>query len=753
MATPSPAPSTGAQQAHLALVHARELHAQGNLRQAAEAYRQALFAVPFAVHANPIANPGALLGLSLIARQTAQPLPALHMAQAALAANPRSALTWSTFGDALFALGHHSPAQCAFTRALALDPNLHAAHFGLGNTLAHQDKYPEALTHFTQASELAPHSPECHFAQAFVLGKLGRHGDAIQAYRRAINLRPSFASAWLNLGVELIADGRDHLAAPCYGQAIQAARQALRSGPDPASTELSAHLNLGHLARSHRRFLQAQTYYQRALDLGKLYPHRRAEAHLAFVYLHLEQHHFPQAWLSLREAESADASHTNPEIPNARGILLLAEHAATTPSPYIPLIEEAILAFERAEALGHKTAGSNRGNALLRLGRVPEALAAHQSSLARDPYHPGVRYNLALTQLRSGNFAEGWPNYEIRWQFREIHPRPRHFSQPRWHGEPLSGPFSRLINLEFSEKPADNSRLISPESVTLFLYAEQGLGDTLQFFRYIPLVAQRLPNATVILEVQPPLQRLLAANLASLPVRIIASGDPIPPFTHHCPLMSLPAVFATTIETIPNTTPYLYPATDGGAPSFARPLSEGWEGTKASRLAQSRPVPSATLTIGLNWAGNPRYRADRERSTTLETFLPLFEIPGIRWISLQKGDPAAQLQQLPPHLRPIDAGSADCDLAGTAATIAQLDLVLTTDTAIAHLAGALGKPLWLLLPWQSDWRWMQQTSTTPWYPTARIWRQSSANNWPELITRIGARIAAALSTASTQGQS
>ena len=752
MAAPAQAPCSGApdarfRDAHLALARARELHAQGRLRQAAEAYRQTLFTVP----GNASPNPAALLGLSLIARQTAQPLPALHMAQAALAANPGSAISWSAFGDALLALGHHTPAQSAFARALALDPDLYAAYFGLGNALAHQERYDLALIRFTRAAELAPHSPECHFAQAFALGKLGRHSDAIQAYRRAITPRPGFASAWLNLGVELVADGRDQLAAPCYGQAIQAARQAFHGAPDPASTELSAHLNLGHLARSHRRFLQAQACYQRAVDLGKLHPRRRAEVHLAFAYLHLEQNHFPQAWISLREAERADPSHVNPvrvnpipanpEISNARGILLLAEHAATTPSPYFPPIEEALLAFEQAEALGHKTAGSNRGNALLRLGRVPEALAAHQSSLARDPHHPGVRYNLALTQLRSGNFAEGWPNYEIRWQFREIHPHPRIFPQPRWRGETISRPNGP----EYDNKISDNSGSISPESPTLFLYAEQGLGDTLQFFRYLPLLAERLPNVPILLEVQPPLQRLLAANLGTLPIRLIASGDPMPPFTHHCPLMSLAAVFATTLATIPNTTPYLHPSTDEGTQHF---VSERWETRSASQLASPHH-----LTIGLNWAGNPRYRADRERSTTLQTFLPLLELPGIRWISLQKGEPARQIQQVPAHLRPIDAGSPDRDLADTAATIAQLDLILTTDTAIAHLAGALGKPLWLLLPWQSDWRWMQETSTTPWYPTARLWRQSSPNDWPELIDRITARIAAALSSASVVGHS
>ena len=148
------------------------------------------------------------------------------------------------------------------------------------------------------------------------------------------------------------------------------------------------------------------------------------------------------------------------------------------------------------------------------------------------------------------------------------------------------------------------------------------------------------------------------------------------------------------------------------------------------------PRPSNLRSVGIAWAGNPSYRADRERSTRLETFLPLLEISGIQWVSLQKADPASQIAQLPPGISLYDGSSHDRDLADTAALIANLDLVLTTDTAVAHLAGALGKPLWLLLPWQSDWRWMQDTPTTPWYPTARLFRQSSPNNWPELIHRV-----------------
>ena len=680
------------------LEEARHHHAQGRLLQAAESYRQTL-------QSDPISHQ-ALLGLSLIARQSNQLEPALHMAEAALAAAPTSALSWANLGDALNALHQPSSAKAAFRQALALQPSLAAAHYGLGNTLALEDNFAAALTHFTIAARQTPASPECHFAQAFAYGKLGEHTQAIAACRRAVQLRPSFASAWLNLGVELVADGRDQLAEPCYHQAIAASRDEHAGS---ANTCVSAHLNLGHLHRGRRQFAAAQQHYESAFALAAANSGRLAEIHVAFAYLYLEQQQFPQAWQALHQAEAADTARQNAEIPNARGILLLAEHTVqVSPDPYPPLIEEAIEAFKDAEALGHKTAASNRGNALLRLGRCSEALAAHQSALQRDPHHPGVRYNLALTQLRLGDFANGWPNYEIRWQFREVHPRPRIFPQPRWQGEPLTS------------------------HAALLIYCEQGLGDTIQFLRYLPLVAERSSGTHIVFEAQSPLLRLLTAYLTSLhstfpgiTTEILPHGQPLPPFTHHIPLLSLPAVFKTTMETIPRQLPYLQ----------ADP-----------QPAQRRRAELAALDdlthpkIGLNWAGNPNYRADHERSTTLQTFFPLLKIPGIEWVSLQKGLAAKQITKLPSHLSIRNASEHDQDLADTAALIANLDLVITTDTAIAHLAGALGKPLWLLLPWQSDWRWMQDRLITPWYPQARLLRQSSPHNWSELVEHLSSEL-------------
>ncbi len=329
------------------------------------------------------------------------------------------------------------------------------------------------------------------------------------------------------------------------------------------------------------------------------------------------------------------------------------------------------------------------------MGRMPEALRAHEKAVNADPTHPGALYNLALTRLRLGEWQSGWQNYEARWQFREIHPNPRRFDVPRWHGEPLLGR-------------------------SILLHAEQGLGDTIQFSRFATLVVAR--GGQVILQVQEPVERLmhsLAASRSGL-LQVTRLGadcpSPHPPFDLECPLLSLPAVFRTTVDTVPWPGPYL-----ASNPEVAR--------------EKFRLFPSAAnnLRVGLAWAGNPRYKADRLRSTTLSTFLPLLSTSNCTWISLQKGDTARQIESLPPGVRVLDASSHDRDLAETAAVIASLDLVITTDTCIAHLAGAMAKPVWLLLPHLADWRWMEQIETTPWYPTARIFRQSRPGDWADVI--------------------
>jgi len=297
-----------------------------------------------------------------------------------------------------------------------------------------------------------------------------------------------------------------------------------------------------------------------------------------------------------------------------------------------------------------------------------------------------------------GDWERGWPEYEARWHFREVHRTPRVFREPRWRGEPIEG--RRIL-----------------------LHAEQGLGDTIQFCRYAAMVAAR--GAFAILQVQPAVERLLGtlAVVRSGQARTAVLGVKPPAFDVECPLMSLPAVFGTTVETTPWTGVYL------GAERIS--LGEDSLGMRASsRLA---PRKGRELRVGVAWAGNPRYKGDRDRSVELKVLLPLLSVPGVTWISLQKGPAAEQLALLPPSVSVVDGSSRDRDLAETAALMATLDLVITTDTCIAHLAGAMARPVWILLPFLGDWRWMQDVETTPWYPTARLLRQKSAGDWAGLV--------------------
>ncbi len=718
-----------------ALERAARLHAAGQLVQAAEAYREAMAEGTDCV--------SALLGLSLIARQAGQLPAAVALAGKAVSASPSSAAAWGQLGHALFARGQMPQADAAYRRAIALspadargwvslgefltatkraqeggrcfehalkiDPKSAPAHYGMGNGFALREDFHAAMQWFERALELNPGHPESHFAVAFCRARMGETSAAIQGYVRAVTIRPGFASAWLNLGVALVADGRDQLAELCYRQALQA---------DPKL--FSAHLNLGNLARSWRLFAQARMHYARAMAIACAPAQRSAiqesEAHVGLAYLHLEQGEFSLAWQCLEQASTANPR--NAEVANARGVLLLAEVAEKFDEGKIMA---AIDAFREAEQQGHKTAASNRGNALLRLGRVAEALAAHAAAVACDPHHPGARYNLALTQLRAGNFSDGWRNYEIRWSFREVHPRPRRWKQPRWHGEAAE----------------------AGQGSMLLLYCEQGLGDTVQFVRYLPQV-MRL-GWRVVLEVQPALTRLLRQLADSLGVTVVSQGSALPAFGKHCPLLSLPAVFQVTLESMGDGTgafvPYLE-ADASLAAEKARELESGKADERRGRasvtgMPQRPEGASRALRIGIAWAGNPKYRADHERSTGLETLLPLLHIGGVEWVSLQKGESASKIAALPGGVTLRDMSSADRDLADTAATIANLDLVISTDTVIAHLAGAMGKPLWLLLPWQSDWRWMQKRLDTPWYPQARLFRQRAHGDWPELIGRVG----------------
>ncbi len=591
-------------------------------------------------------------------------------------------------GELMIAAGHPDEAIAEFELALTKHPALVAAHLGLGHALAFMGRDREALSRYRQALELRPKLPEAEFATGFVLARLGKLKEAEICYRRALTQRPDFAAAWLNLGNLLRDQGRGRFAEAAMQRAVE-----LR--PDM----IAGWINLAQLKREQGRPNEAEAHLRKAFALNPA----QVETLVAWCQFRAAERDLSGAWAWLRWAFARDSAH--PEAANMQGILLHNEGR----------FAEAVDAFERAEALGHPAAASNRGNSLLDLGRMEEALRAHQAAAQRDPSSAGAVYNLSLTRLRLGDWRRGWPEYEARWRFREVHRKPRVFDQPRWQGEPLDG--QRIL-----------------------LHAEQGLGDTIQFCRYAAMVAAR--GGVPILQVQAPAERLMQslAVVRAGKAETALLGEKPPAFSLECPLMSLPAVFGATIETVPWQGAYL--AAD---PELVSEKQDRFPDIRAAALPAER-----SLRVGIAWAGNPGYKADLQRSMKLDSLIPLLNAPGITWISLQKGPPAKQLTTLPGDVFVWDGSSNDHDLAETAALLATLDLVVTTDTCIAHLAGAMSKPVWILLPHLADWRWMQAVETTPWYPTARLFRQCTPGDWASVVDRIRAELTRVLDTGARE---
>ena len=349
--------------------------------------------------------------------------------------------------------------------------------------------------------------------------------------------------------------------------------------------------------------------------------------------------------------------------------------------------DNALASFEGALAIdpNHVDARYNRGNTLRELGRHDEALAAYADALALAPDRADIHVNVALTLLRLGRLAEGFAEYEWRLQ-------PMSLPGAPWRG-----------GADVAGK-------------TLFLYAEQGLGDTLQFIRYAPLLAAR--GARVIAAAPAVLKPLIATMPG---VTVVSAGDRQPSFDLHCPIMSLPLAFGTTLATVPSGVPYLAAAPE---------RIEHW---------RARLPAGAGLRVGLIWAGNPSFAGDRDRSMSFAALAPLVAKRGFNFVALQRDLPprdidayvAANLLNLAPEFR---------DFADAAAVISLLDLVIAVDTAFVHLAGALGKPVCVMLPHSPDYRWMLDRADSPWYPTARLFRQPRRGAWDAVVAAVGAAL-------------
>ncbi|HLZ30211.1 MAG TPA: methyltransferase domain-containing protein [Chloroflexota bacterium] len=350
-------------------------------------------------------------------------------------------------------------------------------------------------------------------------------------------------------------------------------------------------------------------------------------------------------------------------------------------------LEDALKCVERAAQLDPDIADIDleRGHALAALGRPAEAIVAFDTVLAGDPDSVFAHFGIATAALALGDFKRGWAEYEARWRYTtaEFGSSARGFTQPLWDGQALPGG-------------------------TILLHAEQGLGDTLQFARYAPLVKAGVGR--VLLECQPELRGLLE-GMPGVDV-VLSRGDPLPDFDVQAPLMSLPWLVGTLLSTIPNSVPYV-------PPPMYRPMPD-----KSPGIARD-----ARLKVGLVWAGHPGNEHDHKRSVSLAACAPLLSVPDVAFFALQKGPAGAQVATPPPGAAVTDLGPTLRTFSDTADAISQLDLVITVDTAVAHLAGVMGKTVWVLLAFAADFRWLLDREDSPWYPTARLFRQHQRGDW------------------------
>ena len=578
------------------------------------------------------------------------------------------------FFDALYVLavvqaglGKNVEALANYDRALVLQPRHAEALSNRGNTLKALKRFDEALDSFDRALAAQPDYPAALSNRGAVLFEMARYDEALATYNRSLAIRPDQVVALYNRGGALQKLGR-------FEEALSSYDRALAISPEL----VEAHVNRGNTLIALHRHDDALANFDRALalrpDLVEALTNRG------------------NALNGLKRYEDALASYDRAIA--SQPAYAAAHYNRGTTLHEMKRYDEALVSYDRAIALqaDYPEAFSNRGATLWELKRHDEALASYDRAIALQPTFPEAHWNAASLRLLTGDFECGWEEYEWRWKYKTMALAKRNFAQPQWNGEPIEGK-------------------------TILLHSEQGLGDAIQFSRYVPLVAGR--GARVILEVDRRLRELMS-SLDGV-AQVLSTGDALPEFDVHCPLLSLPRAFRTSLATVPSRTPY-----------FIAPPErlEKW----ATRLG-----PKRGLRVGLIWSGNPAHHRDHARSIDLSALAPLLDVPAT-FFSLQKDVRTADAAVLAGRSDVVQIADELADFSDTAAVMAQLDLIISVDTSTVHLAGALGRPVWILLPYLPDWRWLLDRDTSPWYPTARLFRQDETRRWNSVIPRVRAAL-------------
>jgi tetratricopeptide (TPR) repeat protein len=600
-------------------------------------------------------------------------------------------------GQAAGRLGDYQTAATLLARAVARAPAYASAHYNLANALQGLGRLEAAVASYRRAVALEPNGADAHLGLANTLRGLDRLEEAATSYRHALSLRPDDAEARAGLDAVVGARRRQN----------EAAIPDQRPGP-AAAEEAIEHNRQGVALVGAGKLDEAVASFERAVGLRADY----AEAHVNLGFARSQQKRSEEAVASYGRALALKPDHVDAHFKLGlalqelgrldeavasfgRAITLKPDLAAAHNNlgnvlETLGRWDEAAASYRRALALNPKYPGShsNLGLSLLALGRIEEAEASLRRAVALKPDLAGAHFNLSLALLSKGHFAEGVAEYE--WRFKaEDYPSLPAVPAPLWDGQPLPGQ-------------------------TLLLQAEQGYGDAIQFVRYAPLV--RALCGRLLLQCAPPLARLMATAEGIDQIGVVT--DPPPGVAAHAPLMSLMQLLGTRVETIPATVPYL--AADPGRTA-----------------AFETRIRSATgLKVGIAWAGSPKHKNDRHRSLSLNAMAPLLAVGGATFFSLQAGPAAGQISSCGSGDQVVDLAPQFGDFADTAAAMSCLDLVITVDTAVAHLAGALAKPVWVLLPFAADWRWLLRREDSPWYPSMRLYRQAAPGDWGSVLQRV-----------------
>ena len=673
------------------LEEAFALHAEGKFAEAERAYNDVLRRQP--------GNFRALHLLGVLALQRGQVERGIELLGKSLRLEPRQPLAHRDLGNAFQQSERYEKALACYDKALALKPDQADAHNNRGIALAKLYRLDEAVASYGQAIALKPDYAQAYNNRGTILSGQRRTAEALADFSKATALVPGYAKAFANRA-GLLADLSRH------EEALKDIDRAIALQPEDAD----AHDKRGNILISLRRAGDALESFDRAIALDA----NRSSAHdgrgTALAMLDRPQEALASHDRALALDPNSAIAHNNRGTAlgtlqrsaealasHDRALALDPDSAAAhnnrgTALGLLNRLEEGLESLDRAIALQPDLVQAyiNRGNLLADLKRYDAASASFDHAIALDPDSADAHFGKSLALLVRGRFQEGWPIYE--WRKRRVAPEAFHAQgRPAWSGkEDIAGKI-------------------------LFIEAEQGLGDTIQFCRYAPMAADL--GAQVILTAQAVLVRLLESldpRIEIVPATIVPAA-----FDYHIPLLSLPLAFGTEVTNIPATVPYLR--------------------AEPEQVARMRSRIGGTgFKIGICWQGS--YIAGT-RSFAVRQLERIARLPGARLISLQKGAGIEQLGSLPDGMTVESlGGNFPEDFVETAAAMEAMDLIITCDTSVAHLAGALGRPVWVALRYAADWRWLLERPDSPWYPGMRLFRQNALGDWPSVFAEIEAQL-------------